>query len=262
MDFYPFMLKYLFYVFAAMTGTAIYHFLMRTEMKHLLTYAAVLVAGFAGGTVFEPGQELIRQRIEQPPAAASPVVPAVQPIEERVINLPEDAHKWHIVALVNEPQYRTAQERELIGWFDTDPRLAVLKSQCKWHVYTPKNDHYRSSTWGTEFPPSRFPGVVIARDDGHHVFVETGTDIPKTAKELGNKIADCWPRPQPNPAPTPNPQPFIPDTPTIPDTTPPSDATPQSPSKNDTTSGIVAAIVGVIATLLIGGARDLREIVN
>src|SRR5207247_10166745 len=50
---------------------------------------------------------------------------------ERVIELPDDAHGWHVTVFTRQPP--AAGERELLSWFESDMQLARLKQQTHFH---------------------------------------------------------------------------------------------------------------------------------
>lgn len=180
---------------------------------------------------------------------AFPAHMMADPVQERVIQLPEDAAKWHLVLILHQDWQQRPQEVNLVQSFERERRLAALKRQTHFRLWTENTDHYRlSPKWQESVPPSMLPAVVITRGDGWKAYVRTANRIPATAVALGNDIADCWPLPRPQPQPAPLPvtpdQPVLPDTPLIPDTPPAVEPAPAASTGNDAWVLIVGALVG------------------
>jgi hypothetical protein len=145
--------------------------------------------------------------------------------EDRVVNLPQDAGKWHVSVVGNatDPRYN-----EIVGWFDTNASLKKLKNQV----------HFCPVTTGTAIYQARYssnvkalPTVRLQKPDGTVVYEAAGKNIPMTAAGLNGALAGAvstasglrpvlpWrremerrcpgpcPNPQPNPQPQPDPEP-------------------------------------------------------
>jgi hypothetical protein len=131
--------------------------------------------------------------------------------EERVINLPNDQGKWYIsvVGSANDTAYL-----RLLGWFDSNTSLKVLKSQVRFCPVTTGHpmyqERYASNVKG-------LPTVRVQKANGEVVYEAAGKNIPMTVEGLYGAIASgvhsaqgirCipWRRcPQPSPGPQPDP---------------------------------------------------------
>lgn len=167
-----------------------------------------------------------------------------RPAEEHVIQLPEDGGRYHL-SLVLEEGWQALRGRSVTvhSWFDSDPRLAGLKAQCHFHVYTPAHRWFHQNAHVAE----RFPAVILQRHDGYVLFKASGQNL-RTASALADAIADSCPRPRPQP--TPPPQPFPqPTPPVIPDTVLP-DAKPDETAQPVSEPGLIYYLI----PLLLGGA--------
>ncbi len=138
-------------------------------------------------------------------------------IAEQIIELPEDGDVWHTSLFLHDDWESRGTDRRLVAWFATDSRLVSLKSQTRWHLYTPSDPIYRQRF---EAAIPQFPAVVLQRGNGEVIFKATGENLSPGPEELASSINRqirercpgpyCRPfEPQPI-TPTPPPEP-IPD---------------------------------------------------
>lgn len=168
-------------------------------------------------------------------------------VGEKVPQLPADEHKWNTLVFTQSDQAWPVQA------FEQDARLKQLKSQTKFYVYTPASQMYQQ-----RFRPQvadRFPSVFVTREDGVIVSQMIGAGVPRSASEIGDKVAgdianskpcpDCHPKPTP-PPPGPAPAP-------IPDNTP----VPAQPVDEDK-GNLLGLIVGFIGVGVVMSYRSFQ----
>lgn len=169
------------------------------------------------------------------------------PIEERVIELPEDGSLWQTVIVAPQDDASGAHLRQQLR---SDPRLVSLQAQTK--VYDLSPNHW----WVKQrLPGARLPAIVIQRPisatEAKVIYKASGANLPSDSTTLANEIeaaiadcTDCRPRPTPTPQPEPE---TTPDP--IPDLRPP--GTPEVQPADDNL-GILA--YAMIAAAGLGGA--------
>ena len=127
---------------------------------------------------------------------------------ERVFTLPEDGAAWHTTVITNAQP--TAEEQQILSWFDTEQPLVALKSQTHWHHVTPE-----SKLYGRMAPvvQNGLPVVLVQDASGKVVYKQSGAAAPKAPWPLIKGIRECIGthcphlRPKPKPCPTPEPKP-------------------------------------------------------
>jgi len=192
------------------------------------------------------------------PGAAAPG--AVAPRQQ--VNLPNDRCQWDLVFFLHRDWQTRPQERNLIGWFSSNPKLAKLKAETKVFYFYPDSPEVRRG----QYKLSGWPTCVLQTPDGSRYFRVSGNNPnwPKSGDELAadigaqlqvissmppaltytNAPASLLPifKKRCNPSPTP---------PTPPDTTPPPVPqappadTPPAPKKDN--SGLIVGIVLAVA---------------
>ena len=172
---------------------------------------------------------------------------AAQPIEERIIELPEDGNAWYTTIISPEKTVKNDPiARKLEANLKVNPRLASLIAQTHVNRYHPShpmwNAKYRP-IYGDN-PPT---AIVVQTPDGKVCYKATGANIPSDgdalADSIARAIADCRPRPNPSPTPTPDPTP-----PVIPDTVPDI-----GPDESATTEENLAALLILMGIAGLGG---------
>ena len=171
-------------------------------------------------------------------------------IGERIIDLPEDGEVWHTSLLLHDEWERIDQDRRLVAWFETNSRLASLRAQTVWHIYTESDPIYHERF--REAVPI-LPAVLVQRSDGEVIYKSSGVHLPDRAEKLASSIHGtirrrcpspwCGPQPQPEPPPQPHEEQPLPKPEPIPDLS--ADSKPQ-------TSNLLLAIA-VCLTSFAGG---------
>ena len=195
----------------------------------------------------------------------TPTVPvAVDDVSQRVVELPEDGGAYHTTLLVHDDWRSRPQDRELVAWFDVEPRLASLKAQTHWHVYPESNPTHRERFAGHAV----LPAVFIQKADGTVVLSEHAHELrDANAKSLGDQVGFLFRRtparifPRPCPRPEPEPTPVVPDDRPIidVDVNPVIDTTPAAESAALFWVLLVAAVVvAFLVTLAVEFKRDMN----
>lgn len=234
-------------------------------MKNVRTITALASLLAAAGLVVMGVLEQLH--VDEPQTQTPAVVTAepVPPIQERVINLPEDGGAWYSSLVV--PEFSTRKNdptaRRVEAMFATNPRLVSLLAQTHFRRYWPSEPMWQSKGWAEKYGIHAGDTAYIlqmpASDNGYaKVAFKLTNDFPDTgdlaadgntlADMIQRAIDDCCPRPRPQPEPSPAPQPVPDQTPnTIPDTKP--NETPP----NDEQQNLVGLLV-TLAALAGGGA--------
>ena len=181
-------------------------------------------------------------------------------VEERIVDLPNDGHLYHVVVLLHDNWRQRPRDRALMAWFQAEPRLASLKAQVHFHAFTESDSYTRRHAAGY-----KLPAVLIMSDAGRVVWKGSeGGALPTSAVVMGDTVQGLFkkgphylfwwrrPKPSPSPAPSPTPEPKpMPDTnvdvkvPIIPDTS----AVPGAPEQPGFPWAI-ALLVGIGAALI------------
>lgn len=174
---------------------------------------------------------------------------------DRVIDLPEDARSWHTSVFTADAP--TPRERQLLGWFSSDPQLVLLRQQTLFHHYTPRSAVY--SRYGN-VTAGGLPVVVLQDATGQVIFKASGENLPSAPWPLVRGIiesirAHCphCPRPKPAPEPLPEPDDTPAEKPVVPDIRGPNQNTPRG--RDDTLPVTVAVFIGAIAIGFLAAAR-------
>lgn len=203
---------------------------------------AVSSAAITAALVLSGWNQVVIQ--SRPPAVQAATVAA------RVVTLPEDGGAWHTTLFLHKGWKTKAKDRQLVGWFASDPILSSLKAQTHYHQFTREDRLFqtRFSRAVTELP-----AVMVQAADGAVWYKVSGDNVPETGAELSEQVAKIFrrpffrrhvPRPQPGPEPAPEPdiEPMPDVTPVIPDLGGPEE-----------TSGTFPWIVAAIIAALAGG---------
>ncbi len=178
---------------------------------------------------------------------------------DRVIELPEDGANWHTtVFTAKEP---TPRERQLLSWFDSDQRLAKLKSSTHFHHYTPASSvypRYSNVVSGGQ------TAVMVQDAKGAVVYKVSGAATPQEPWPLFKGIKECilahcphlrpcpCPTPPPSPSPQPGPNP-------IPDVGPP-DGTPPIDAKDETLAIVLLFVGAIVVGFLLSWKKDATKL--
>ena len=101
--------------------------------------------------------------------------------QERIVKLPEDGSKWHVSVVGQGTRYS-----EVLGWFDSVPRLKTLKNQVMFHPVMPSDPIYAE-----RYAPNTktLPMVRVQNEKGVVFFEVAGQNIPMTGEALYSAIA-------------------------------------------------------------------------
>lgn len=177
---------------------------IRDGLFALVCGAVVMIGGFEYGRTSADG-EPARPEAAKPPEE-KPEPPAKEPVEERVLQLPEDADQWHTSLLLNDDWQQRPLDRSLFEAFQNDPRLLRLVAQTKYHTYHRSNPYYQQ-VLARAVP--ELPAVLVQRGDGSTVFKSSGVRLAEDLSDLGRSIALTIEQKCPGPA-CPAPKPLLP----------------------------------------------------
>ena len=161
----------------------------------------------------------------------------VHQVREQIIELPEDGEYWYLTLFLHDDWKQRADERRLVAWFESTPRLASLKAQTHWNVYTPAIPAWRTTWSNYKAPCVQLQKAPMAGKPGEVIYKATAENIPGNGDQLADDIAtmitnkegfrpDCRPRPKPEPDDKVPPKPDT-DPDAVPDMTPDKDAEPE-----------------------------------
>ncbi|MGB7345676.1 MAG: hypothetical protein WBD20_15785 [Pirellulaceae bacterium] len=111
--------------------------------------------------------------IYSPTIAPQPVVPVAAP-------QPQPSKKKYQIALFIGSD---AKSKQLLDWFNHDPKLYKLRTDCDFQVYTSGNTLYQTR-FASIVPVEQFPVVLFQDNTGGHVHAAGRTMLPATAAEL------------------------------------------------------------------------------
>lgn len=84
-----------------------------------------------------------------------------------------------------------AQSKQLIQWFEQDPQLKDLRSNCEFQVYTSTNALYRTR-FADIVPREQFPVVLFQDATGGHIHAAGRSMIPETSQELFSDLSQGY----------------------------------------------------------------------
>ena len=145
-------------------------------------------------------QQVVNQKTDNPtvpkPAAAPPsgaVQPAAKSPDKVVSPFPNPAGTSAIAAPSPTPAKKNyqlavfvgddAQSKRLIEWFDHDPQLNQLLTNCEFQIYTANNPLYQTR-FKEIVPIDQFPVVLFQDSTGGHIHAAGRAMIPNSAAEL------------------------------------------------------------------------------
>jgi hypothetical protein len=131
-----------------------------------------------------------------------------RPVRERIIDLPEDGRRWHLVTIYKDKALTDANDRRLAALLAATPRLQALRAQTTVNTWDRNDPLYK--TRYQKFLGGEAPAIVLQTDDGKVCYLARGSNIPLDGERLADEIAaaieQCRP-PLPRPNDTPNPVP-------------------------------------------------------
>lgn len=197
--------------------------------------------------------------VQQPKEINVPAAPVAQFKEFKAIELPDDQMKYFTTLCLPVNWKENAKCRQLVSWFDSEPRLRGLKNQTHFAIYTEADALYKARYASVV---GHTPCVFVNAADGKtvyatHVIPESGEAL---ADEIAAKPAGGWRKDRrrqgiwnPN---CPNGNPFCPQPEPAPE--PPADVPPavQPPvvvadtPKHDWLPTIVVIVAGIVGAAL------------
>lgn len=115
------------------------------------------------------------------------LVQALESVQERVLQLPDDASNWHSILILSPDWRNKSAERTVEAMFHTDPLLSGLKRQTHWHLITTNAIEYapfqklvkgKTPYFMLEMPN----GEIIARHGGEEL-MEHLARLPHALKQ-------------------------------------------------------------------------------
>jgi hypothetical protein len=110
--------------------------------------------------------------------------PAVDVIEERVLDLPEDGNQWHTILILRSGWQSLAAERKAEAMFHSEPLLVSLKHQTHWHLITTDQAEFQRFRALVDATPC----LLVERANGQVVYRESGPDLGKRPHALTHAI--------------------------------------------------------------------------
>lgn len=166
-------------------------------------------------------------------SAAQPTIERLW--SSRIVELPEDGQAYYTSLFTSQDWRSVPAERQLVAWFESDPRLASLMAQTHSKHYTRADklySRYQRAIGDT------LPAILIQNAQGKVLYKASGPNIPSGPSQLADQITQCFPRPKPDDTPVP--------TPTPPLTLPPVPDVGVSVTSGGDDSLWIAAIVGAV----------------
>lgn len=168
--------------------------------------AAVVVIGFLVLSV-ENAHDRIVTVDQSQRAALEQLAEKQAEAKDRIIRLPEDGSVYYTSVFVKADWRRRPQDRELLAWFGSNPRLLSLRSQTHYNVYTE-----RSPLWKTRYSKTltTLPSVRVQTANGRVTYQSSVGNLPKSADGLADEITGCIrKRRKDRRHPTPTPKPDV-----------------------------------------------------
>lgn len=100
-----------------------------------------------------------------------------------------EAEKLFLTIITSDAWQSNERERQIVSWFNNDPRLVKLRGNTRWNWYTVSNPHYKDRLrykYGEGVPI-----VNVSRPDGEAVLHVTALSMPRTSGELADMADDA-----------------------------------------------------------------------
>jgi len=125
-----------------------------------------------------------------------------------IVELPEDGTAYQVSVFVHHNWRERKRDREVVAAWSVDPRLASLKPQVHWRVFTNESTTYQK--FAKHIP--QLPAVFIQRPGGMVVWKGCeGGSLPASAAGMGDAVGQIFKRPiyilpwrRPKPCPVPH----------------------------------------------------------
>ena len=135
-----------------------------------------------------------------------------RPIKERIIDLPEDGRRWHLVTIYKDKALTDAGDRRLSALIAATPRFQALRAQTTVSTWD-RNDPLYTARY-LKYLGGEAPAIILQTDEGKVCYLARGQNIPLDGERLADEIAaaieQCrppLPRPNDTPSPVPGPKP-------------------------------------------------------
>lgn len=156
-------------------------------------------------------------------------------VQHQVVQLPDNSEEFCLTVITHTDWRARPNERQLVAWFNQEPRLRTLRSQCKVTWLTENDPQYKEEI--SKACPE-VPCVVLTDAGGKTYYKASGTNLPIHGPTLAAAITKqffvpepvvsffrrpCpypvpYPVPTPTPAPAPAPEPLSPAPEFVPET--------------------------------------------
>jgi hypothetical protein len=112
-------------------------------------------------------------------------------VRERLRHLPQDATQWH-TSLIVQPDWKDRPaEARAKRVLESEPHLAALKAQTKFHLLTTDDAIYRRD-FSRECPLT--PCLLITRANGDVIYKESGAQLGRDPRKLYCAVQAEWKR--------------------------------------------------------------------
>ena len=191
---------------------------MKNALWHVVLIGVMFFSGFCLRDWQESQQTSVATAAEQviptPPKSDEQWKLDNACVERQIIDLPQDGQAWHTSLFLHDDWESIDNERRMVAWFETEPRLSSLKAQTIWHLYTESDPIYQER-FRESIPV--LPAVVLQKDNGEVVYKASVHAIPDSSDKLARDIRATinrrcpgpWCRPSPEPGPVPRPKPDV-----------------------------------------------------
>jgi hypothetical protein len=154
--------------------------------------AAILVVCFISGSALAQRRSTYGQYYYPPPASRldRKVDGAGNYNIGRSAEAPSsESEKLFLTLITSDAYQQNDREKNLVSWFNFDPRLAKLRGSTRFNWYLNSNPHYRDRL-RLKFGEA-LPIVAIQRPDGEVLLNVTAISMPRTSGELADMCDDA-----------------------------------------------------------------------
>lgn len=189
-----------------------------SHAKLNVALAGTLVAiGAVAYLLFGPPRQLAEKQLDSLAKQVTSLTARVhdltsRPIKERIIDLPEDGRRWHLVTIYKDKALTDPADRRLAAMLAATPRLQALRAQTMVNTWDSSDPLYKARYH--KFLGGETPALVLQNDEGKVCYLARGQNMPLDGERLADEVAaaieQCRPpKPRPNdtPSPVPGPKP-------------------------------------------------------
>jgi len=134
--------------------------------------------------------------------------------QERIVELPKDGGQFYVSVLLHKDWRLRPNERALVAYWHTDPRLVSIRVQTKWYAIAEDEDTYKRRFSKVTVA---LPAVYVQTPDGYVIHKQSGDAVCESADAVAAPMIELfknrpwlklpWNRPRPGPCPAPSPNP-------------------------------------------------------